>query len=90
MASHNVNVSYTAPDTTKSFQHSIPATATVDSLAAKQAHLSALQALVPQLQDEINVYLTARMEEDNKAKGQLSEKEAKEEDYYGEEVVEDA
>lgn len=86
MASH-LQASYTAPDTANSFQHSIPAPAT-DSLA-KQAHLTALQALIPKLQDEVNVYLTARMEEDNEAKGKLSEKEAKEEENYGEEVVED-
>ncbi|CAI7618774.1 unnamed protein product [Penicillium manginii] len=44
---------------------------------------------VPKIQDEINVYLTARMEEDKKAQGTVSEKEAKEEDYYGEELVEE-
>ncbi|KAJ5225729.1 hypothetical protein N7468_006954 [Penicillium chermesinum] len=89
MTSHNLHVSYTAPDTTKSFQHSIPASATNDPLVAKQAHLTALQTLVPKLQDEINVFLTARMEEDSKSQGQISEKEAKEEENYGEEVVED-
>jgi hypothetical protein len=45
------------------------------------------------LQDEINVFLTERMEEDKKeaeAQGrQLSAKEAKEEENYGEEVVEE-
>ncbi|KAJ5263832.1 hypothetical protein N7478_011437 [Penicillium angulare] len=83
-----LRATYTAPDATKSFQFTIPP-ASQDSFAAKQAHLAALRSEVPKLQDEINVYLTARMEEDKKAQGQLSEKEAKEEENYGEEVVED-
>jgi hypothetical protein len=33
--------------------------------------LSALQSLVPKLQDQINVFLTERMEEDKKVQGQL-------------------
>ncbi|KAJ5216603.1 uncharacterized protein N7498_003010 [Penicillium cinerascens] len=76
---------YTAPGATQTFQHAIP-TSNADPFAAKQAHLTSLQTLVPQLQDQVNVFLTARMEED---KGKISEKEAKEEANYGEEVVED-
>ncbi|OQD95715.1 hypothetical protein PENSOL_c019G00958 [Penicillium solitum] len=45
-------------------------------------------SLVPKLQDQINVFLTERMEED-KVQGQISAQEAKEEENYGEEVVED-
>ncbi|KAJ5541887.1 EKC/KEOPS complex subunit Gon7 [Penicillium sp. DV-2018c] len=88
MASNTVilNAVYTAPQATKTFEHVIPAT--TGTLAAKQAHLSALQSLVPKLQDEINVFLTERMEED-KAQGQTSAQEAKEEANYGEEVVEE-
>lgn len=91
MANTPLQAVYTAPDATKSFQHAIPMTSVTasDPLAAKLAHLRALQSLVPKLQDEVNVYLTARMEEDKKAQGQASEKEAKEEENYGEEVVED-
>ncbi|KAJ5765354.1 hypothetical protein N7520_004913 [Penicillium odoratum] len=82
----NLQAVYTAPDATKSFQHGIPASS---DPAAKHIHLTALQSLVPKLQDEINVYLTARMEEDKKAQGQTSEKESKEEENYGEEVIDD-
>ncbi|KAJ6010428.1 EKC/KEOPS complex subunit Gon7 [Penicillium sp. IBT 35674x] len=91
MANTPLQAVYTAPDATKSFQHAIPMTSgtAADPLATKLTHLRALQSLVPKLQDEINVYLTARMEEDKKAQGQTSEKEAKEEENYGEEVVED-
>jgi hypothetical protein len=88
MASNTVslNAVYTAPQATETFEHVIPAT--TGTLAAKQAHLSALQSLVPKLQDQINVFLTERMEED-KVQGQLSAQEAKEEANYGEEVIED-
>ncbi|KAJ5095023.1 hypothetical protein N7532_007314 [Penicillium argentinense] len=85
---HPLQAVYAAPDAGTSFQHELPV-ATNTSLAAKQAHLAALQTLVPKLQEQINVYLTARMEEDKKAQGAISEKEAAEEENYGEEVVEE-
>lgn len=85
----NLQAVYTAPDTTKVFTHEIPAASSTDSFAAKQSHLTTLQSLVPKLQEEINVFLTERMEEDKKAQGAISEKEAREEENYGEEVVED-
>lgn len=79
---------YTAPDATKTFQHAVPATLQ-PTPEAKQAHLTALQSLVPKLQEEINVYLTERMEEDKQGQGQLSANDAKEEENYGEELVEE-
>ncbi|KAJ5169189.1 uncharacterized protein N7482_004783 [Penicillium canariense] len=85
----NLQAVYTAPDATKTFTHAIPAESSTDALAAKQSHLNHLQSLVPMLQDEINVFLTERMEEDKKAQGAVSEKEAKEEENYGEDVVEE-
>lgn len=91
MAAQQVNLQavYTAPDATQTFQHEIPVETNADPLAAKQAHLKALQTLVPKLQTEVNVFLTERMEEDKKAQGAISEKEAKEEENYGEDVVEE-
>ncbi|KAJ5693417.1 hypothetical protein N7462_002840 [Penicillium macrosclerotiorum] len=84
-----LHAAYTAPDATKAVLHTIPTNTNFDNLASKQAHLHALQSLVPKLQDEINVFLTERMEEDKKAQGAISEREAQEEENYGEEVVED-
>ncbi|KAG0156598.1 hypothetical protein PDIDSM_3779 [Penicillium digitatum] len=46
-------------------------------------------SLVPKLQVQINIFLTERMEEDKKVQGKFSEQEAKEEENYGEEVIED-
>ena len=83
MVSLTLKAVYSAAGATQTFEHEIPAS-NAEPLAAKQAHLTALQTLVPQLQDQINVFLTARMEED---KGKISEKDAKEEANYGEEVV---
>jgi hypothetical protein len=84
----NLQAVYSAPQSTETFQHAITSDG-AETLAAKQAHLNALQTLVPKLQDQINVFLTERMEEDKKAQGQISAQEAKEEENYGEEVVED-
>ncbi|RAH71743.1 uncharacterized protein BO66DRAFT_390594 [Aspergillus aculeatinus CBS 121060] len=56
----------------------------------KIAYLAELRKQVPALQNEINIFLTEKMEEDKRAAdGQLSEKEAKEEANYGEEVVDE-
>lgn len=88
----NIQAVYTAPGTTQTFQHAIPteSRSQADSFAAKQAHLTALQSLVATLQEEVNVFLTEKMEEDKKAhQGVVSKKEAKEEENYGEEVMEE-
>lgn len=86
------------PPTSHTFQHQLSSTLSVsaspeDNIKAKAAYLSELKGLVTKLQGEINVFLTERMEEDKKAaeaQGKKeSEKEAKEEENYGEEVVED-
>lgn len=85
----NLQAVYTAPDASRTFEHTVPVDSSQSTLAAKQSHLEALQSFVPKLQDQINVYLTERMEEDKKAQGAISAKETQEEENYGEEVVED-
>ena len=97
---------YTSPQPSipsKAFQHQLSSSpvntsdtsspSSPETVKAKVAYLSELRHLVPRLQDEINVFLTERMEEDKKsaeAQGsQQLEKEAKEEENYGEEVVEE-
>ncbi|KAH7357085.1 EKC/KEOPS complex, subunit Gon7 [Rhexocercosporidium sp. MPI-PUGE-AT-0058] len=72
------------------------------STASKTAYLSALRHATSQMQENINKELTARMEEDNKVaataasaegkgkgKGGGKVDEKKEEENYGEEVVEE-
>lgn len=90
---------YTAPHppTSHTFSHpiSLPATSASpeEEVKVKSAYLAELKGLVTQLQGEINVFLTERMEEDKKAAEAQGKKdtdrEAKEEENYGEEVVED-
>ncbi|KNG86464.1 hypothetical protein ANOM_005060 [Aspergillus nomiae NRRL 13137] len=89
---------YSAPQLTQTFEHStsspLPSTdLSAENVQIKVAYLSELRKLVPNLQNDINVFLTERMEEDKKlaeAQGrQISEQERKEEENYGEEVVEE-
>lgn len=97
----NLRAVYTSPrPSTQTFQYQLSSTPIASEspspefIKAKRAHLSELRRLVPTLQGEINVFLTEWMEEDKQAaeaqgREQL-EKEAKEEENYGEENVEDA
>ncbi|RAK74995.1 uncharacterized protein BO72DRAFT_460727 [Aspergillus fijiensis CBS 313.89] len=91
---------YTAPhQQSQTFTQPIaaPLPATSPSASTDPAHiqtkityLAELRKQVPALQNEINIFLTEKMEEDKRAAdGQLSEKEAKEEANYGEEVVDE-
>lgn len=61
------------------------------STAEKTEYLSNLRQSVTKLQDEINTFLTEKMEEDKAlaAKAGLKVDEKKEEERYGEEDVED-
>jgi hypothetical protein len=79
-----------------SYRHQLPTPATSDT-ADKVAYLGALRKATAELQEHINVELTQRMDED-KARDATSKAdkglknvvdEGKEEENYGEEVVED-
>lgn len=94
----SLQASYSSPHppTSHTFQHLvISPLENTGSVDGKKAYLSELRGLVTELQSEINTFLTERMEEDKKAaevQGQGlkdSEQEAKEEENYGEENVED-
>lgn len=105
-ANNTLRAVYTSPQPSipsQTFQHQLSSppvntsntssSSSPETVKAKVAYLSELRQLVPKLQDEINVFMTERMEEDKKsAEAQGSrqlEKEAKEEENYGEEVVEE-
>ncbi|OOF94881.1 hypothetical protein ASPCADRAFT_6554 [Aspergillus carbonarius ITEM 5010] len=97
MATNNLHAIYSSPQQTHTFEHTIasplPSTDAPSAVPAKVTYLAELRKLVPTIQNDINVFLTERMEEDKKAaeaQGQaVSDKEAKEEENYGEEVVEE-
>lgn len=81
---------YKTPTESKTFSHSLPSAA-VTSTTQKSAYLSALRSLVVQTQEEVNAFLTAKMEEDKAAASMAGMKvdEKKAEENYGEEVVEE-
>jgi hypothetical protein len=80
-----------APSNTKTFTvpTSTPA-ATANSKQAEQtAHVKAARGAVVRVQDEVNKYLTERMEEEKRlSEGKVDMKEENE-DVYGEEVLEE-
>ena len=81
---------YAAPNEAKSFAYPLPP-ATNESTEQKTAYLSALRESVTKLQEDINAFLTQKMEED---KGLASTDGAKvddkkEEENYGEETLDD-
>lgn len=84
---------YVSPGATQTFSHPLPSTSAAGSTEEKTSYLSALRTSIVKLQEEVNEFLTAKMEEDkaiaasNGAKAKVDEK--KEEENYGEEVVED-
>ena len=88
-----LQATYTSPTSTKVFSHPLPPQKT-SSTEERTAYLSALRASVSKMQEEVNTFLTEKMEEDNAAdakagKGGKVVDEQKEEENYGEEGVED-
>ncbi|CRG89011.1 hypothetical protein PISL3812_06046 [Talaromyces islandicus] len=89
----SISASYASPEPSlaRTFKHEIAAPLRREhSVAEKKAYLAELRGLVTLVQAEVNVFLTERMEEDKKATGAKdAELDAKEEQNYGEENVED-
>jgi hypothetical protein len=95
-----ISASYASPQPphTYTFRHEVaapfPSDKKQESVATKKAYLSELRGLVTLVQAEVNVFLTERMEEDKQRAGgdatsKDAELEAKEEENYGEENVDD-
>lgn len=84
--SNSSHAVYSASSGTQSFHHSLPPLP--HDVPAKTAYLSKLRESVRSLQTDMNVFLTERMDEDKKS-AEVSEKEAKEEENYGEENAEE-
>ncbi|KAL8935016.1 MAG: hypothetical protein Q9216_005625 [Gyalolechia sp. 2 TL-2023] len=85
-----LTATYTSPTASQSFTHPLPSSATT-STAQKTEYLSTLRQSVTKLQDEVNAFLTEKMDEDKAlaAKAGLEVDEKKEEERYGEEDDED-
>ena len=81
---------YAAPASTKEFRHPLPPAAGLNT-KEKTQYLSMLRESVVKLQEEINVFLTSKMEEDKitATNGGKKVDEKEEEDNYGEEKVDE-
>lgn len=103
-SSAEVKASYSSSSGKQAFSHSLTTKASLDKIyetdepasfsKAKTNYLSELRTSVKQMQSEINVFLTAKMEQDKKAlatNGQTNGKgkDEIEEEKYGEEDVEE-
>ncbi|KAI9820730.1 MAG: hypothetical protein M1827_005100 [Pycnora praestabilis] len=82
---------YASQSSSKTFSHDLPKSPDPKNTEEKTAYLSTLRTSVIKLQDEVNSFLTQKMEEDKSAaaasKGKVDEQ--REEENYGEEIVED-
>ncbi|MCJ1283461.1 hypothetical protein MMC26_002790 [Xylographa opegraphella] len=87
----SLTADYASPTEKHKFEHPSPVLPEKFSVEEKTAYLSALRSAVTHLQEEVNTFLTAKMEEDKavavQKTGVIDDK--KEEENYGEDVVED-
>ncbi|MCJ1485651.1 hypothetical protein MMC06_005826 [Schaereria dolodes] len=87
----HLKAEYTSPQEVRKLEHALPAISVTPSTKEKTAYLSALRSSVVKLQDEVNEFLTTKMMEDRALastnKGMVNEK--KEEENYGEEVMDE-
>ncbi|KAI9852426.1 MAG: hypothetical protein M1838_000744 [Thelocarpon superellum] len=90
-----LTATYVSPTAERTFSHPLPTSANeLASSDAKTAYLAALRSNVTKLQEDVNSFLTQKMDEDNAAAGGRAQKiagkdESKEEENYGEEVIDD-
>lgn len=90
--SDHLTAVYTSPTTTNTFSSPLSTASTsASSPQEKSQYLGDLREKVSQMQDDINAFLTQKMDEDKAAtEGGVSAKdEEREEQMYGEEVVDE-
>jgi hypothetical protein len=82
---------YSAPNgQSRAFTHTLPPSSKEPSTTERTTSLTALRSAVTDTQDQINAFLTQKMDEDNKKAGVVSAvDDAKAEELYGEETVEE-
>lgn len=87
----SLRATYTSPQLTNDFQHLLKAPPNPASVDQKRAYLSELLSSVKLVQEEVNAFLTRKMEDDKVlAQGaKAPRQEEKEEENYGEEIVGD-
>lgn len=88
-----LTASYTSPTLAKTFSSALPAVPTSDSVENKTAFISAVRVSVSQMQDDVNIFLTQRMDEEKAQETAFAgartktKDEEREEEMYGEEDV---
>ncbi|KAF3050537.1 hypothetical protein E8E11_009991 [Didymella keratinophila] len=78
----NLSADYASPNGTQNFSAQLPAVSSSSSTSDRVAYFGDLQANLKTLQSDINSFLTQKMVDDKAG-------DAKEEENYGEEVVEE-
>ena len=89
-ASSILKAEYSAPNSTKTFEYPLPASS-VTTTKEKTQYLSTLRASVVKLQDEVNSFLTSKMDEDKASAASTGKKldDKAEEENYGEDTVDE-
>ncbi|RMY73940.1 hypothetical protein D0862_14208 [Hortaea werneckii] len=91
MSANSLTAIYSAPTSTQVFSSSLPALSDDPSkqdVQGKTAYLSALRSQATEMQNDVNTFLTQKMEEDKAAESGSAKSKAqeeKEEEMYGEE-----
>ena len=67
----NVRADYNSPTGRKSFLHQLPILKPQHSTEEKTEYLAAVRSRLPVLQEQINHFLTQKMEEDNSKGGRI-------------------
>lgn len=90
-----IKATYGSPNGSNTFTQPITSPPPTDT-KSKAAYFNSLRSATKSLQDDINAFLTAKMEEDKQAAGQSNtgdnknkSRDEEEEENYGEEKVED-
>lgn len=85
----SLNATYASPATSSPHIISapLPTISSPPTTDDRVAYLADLQSAIKNIQGDINTFLTQKMEEDKAASGKVDD--AKEEENYGEEVVEE-
>jgi hypothetical protein len=78
----NLSADYASPSGTQNFSAQLPVVSLSSSTSDRVAYFGDLQANLKTLQSDINTFLTQKMADDKAG-------DAKEEENYGEEVVEE-
>ena len=87
---HALSADYSSDGDSKVFTYSLTSLPQYHSTENKTAYLASLRASVGKLQDEVNAFLTKKMEQEKTTLGGKEKDLRKEEENYGEEDVDAA